>query len=35
MQSVNETLKFEVNEMRSRLHIDEIENRIEVLLGQN
>jgi hypothetical protein len=32
---VNETIKFEVNEMRSKLCLDEIENRINIMLEKN
>ena len=35
LQSVNETIKFEVNEMRSRLRIEEFEKRIETYLSRN
>lgn len=35
LQSVNETIKFEVNEMRSRLRIEEFEKRIETYLSKN
>ena len=32
---MNETIKFEVNEMRSKLCLDEIENRINIMLEKN
>ena len=35
LQSVNETIKFEVNEMRSRLRVEDFEKRIETYLSKN